>query len=91
MRFKPFVGYMPFRPYQTNQTDTNLKCVGIMQDNLCHPYTLPYLVIHLSQTWSKTGWNRVLLPMASPSLMYKYRLQVNKKFSELKVWNIGMP
>ena len=50
MRFKAFLGYMLFLTIRIRQMRqkwdllkvkrTNLKCMGIMHGNLCHPYVL---------------------------------------------------
>ena len=57
MRFKPFLGYMLFlmvrislvcQKLDLNEIESeneNLKCMGIMQDNLCHPYILSTTVL----------------------------------------------
>ena len=56
MRFKPFLGYMLFVTIRISlkcqkldlietESETNLKCMGIMQDNLCHPYNTSTLKI----------------------------------------------
>ena len=57
MRFKLFLGYMLFvtiwislmcQKLDLIETETetlNLKCMGIMQDNLCYPYILSTTVL----------------------------------------------
>ena len=51
MRFKLFLGYMLFvmilmcQKLDQKVKHENLKCMGIMQDNLCHPYILSTTVL----------------------------------------------